>query len=175
MKTRTWSKMLLASITGLLLTGSLAQADDDHLEAMKFAAHCKAEGDGAAKCIEAQRELVKYSLHCKVEGADAKRCQQAGEVVKAQKLAEQPGVTGAAPAAAKAAPAAAAAKSAAGKDEEEIKYALHCKAEGDDAKRCMGKRDELGKYAARCKVEGADGTRCQTAQKAAKILSGKQQ
>lgn len=168
-KTRTIA--LTAAIAGLLLCAPVTQADDDNLQSMKFAAHCKVEGAEAAKCTTARRELVKYSMHCKVEGADGKRCQQAGDVVKAQKLAEQPDVSGAAEANAKTMPATAAAPAAA-KDDMDMKYALHCKAEGEDGKHCMGMRDKVGKYAAHCKEEGADGERCQTAHKVMSTLSG---
>ena len=99
-------------------------------------------------------------MHCKMEGEDGKHCQQAGEVVKSRKLAEQPDVTGAA------APAAA-------KDELDLKYAMHCKAEGAQGKQCVDMRDKLAKYAASCKQEGADGERCQTAHKVMEALSAK--
>lgn len=164
------SILVSAGIGALLLVAGTARAEDG-MESMKYAVGCKAEGAEGAKCLDARRELVKYSTHCKAEGDDGKHCMQAREVVKAHKLAEQPGIASPTPTA-KAMPAAAAAK-AAGKDDLDIAYAMHCKAEGEEAKRCMGMRDKLGKYAGQCKEEGADGERCQTAHKAMTMMKGK--
>lgn len=166
MNIKTWSNIVIAVMTGLLLSAA-ANAAEGGPQDMQFAANCKPEGTEAAKCTEARRELVKYSMHCKMEGEDGKHCQQAGEVVKSRKLAGQPDVMGAAPAvAAPVAPAAV-------KDEMDLKYAMHCKAEGADGKQCVDMRDKVGKYAANCKQEGADGERCQTAHKVMEALSGK--
>ena len=163
MNIKTWPSMVIAGMTGLLLLSAAVNAAEGGPQDMQFAANCKPEGAEAAKCSAARRDLVKYSMHCKMEGEDGKHCQQAGEVVKSRKLAEQPDVTGAAPAAA---PAAA-------KDELDLKYAMHCKAEGAQGKQCVDMRDKVGKYAASCKQEGADGERCQTAHKVMEALSAK--
>lgn len=171
MNNKTCSSMMIAGVAALLLMSATANAEGGPQD-MKFAANCKPEGAEASKCTEARRELVKYSMHCKMEGEDGKRCQQAGEVVKSRKLAEQPDVTGEAPTASKAMPAAAAAPVAA-KDELDLKYAMHCKAEGAEGAKCIDMRDKVGKYAASCKQEGADGERCQTAHKVVEALSGK--
>ena len=168
---------MAAGVTGLVLLSGVALAAEGGPEDMKFAANCKPEGAGAAQCTEARRGLVKFALHCKMEGAEAERCKQAGDVVAARKLAEQPDVRGedaGAAAGQKAAPAAAvAAAPAAAKNELDLKYAMHCKPEGAEAKNCTGMREKVGQYAAACKPEGADGERCNTAKKVMEALSAK--
>ena len=176
MNIKTWSNMLGVGLTGLMVISASALAAEGAPQDMKYAANCKVEGADAAQCSAARRALVKYSLHCKMEGPDATTCKQAGDIVKARKLAGQPDVTGAAPSAPTAqkamtaAPAAAPAAGATAKDDLDIKYALHCKAEGDEASKCMGMRDKVRQYGAHCKEEGADSQRCMTAHKATGMM-----